>query len=104
MAAMIAAELLPRAEDALAAIDADATFNLPHRPLVPREAVALWEDVRALLDAPDIRRIDVWVAHGYMEHFTTVGFLLHLGEVARKAGKVVRVRTRSTGEPNERAA
>ncbi len=103
MAAMLADEVLPRA-DALAAIDADATFNLPQHPLVPREAVSLWEDVRALLDAPDIRRIDVWVAHGYMEHFTTVGFLLHLGEVARNVGKVVRVCTRSAGEPNERAA
>jgi hypothetical protein len=104
MAAMLVAEVLPRAEDALATIDADATFNLPQHPLVPREAVELWEDVRALLDAPDIRRIDVWVAHGYMEHFTTVGFLLHLGEVARNVGKVVRVCTRSAGEPNERAA
>ena len=99
MAAMLVAEVLPKVEDALATIDADATFNLPQHPLMPREAVSLWEDVRSLLDAPEIRRIDVWVAHEYMEHFTTVGFLLHLGEVARKVGKVVRVRTRSAGEP-----
>jgi len=100
MAAMLVAEVLPKVEDALATIEADATFNLPQHPLVPREAVSLWEDVRSLLDAPEIRRIDVWVAHEYMEHFTTVGFLLHLGEVARKVGKVVRVRTRSAGELN----
>jgi hypothetical protein len=99
MAAMLVAEVPTRVEDALATIDADATFHLPQRPLVPREAVSLWEDVRALLDAPDIRRIDVWVAHGYTEHSTTVGFLLHLGEVARKLGKVVRVCTRSVGDP-----
>jgi hypothetical protein len=100
MAAMLVAEVLPKVEDALATIEADATFNLPQHPLMPREAVSLWEDVRSLLDAPEIRRIDVWVAHEYMEHFTTVGFLLHLGEVARKVGKVVRVRTRSAGELN----
>jgi hypothetical protein len=99
MAAMLVAEILPKVEDPLATIDADATFDLPQHPLLPREALSLWEDVRALLDAPEIRRIDVWVAHGYMEHFTTVGFLLHLGEVARKLGKVVRVCTRSAGQP-----
>jgi len=99
MAAMLVAEVHPRAEDALATSDADATFDLPEHPLLPREAVSLWEDLRALLDAPEIRRIDVRVAHGYMEHFTTVGFLLHLGEVARNVGKVVRVCARSAGQP-----
>jgi hypothetical protein len=83
----------PRVEEALSIIDAEGSFTLPQHPLVPMEALSLWENVRSLLDSPDVRRIDVWAARRYMEHGTTVGFLLHLGEVGRKGGKVVRVRT-----------
>jgi hypothetical protein len=89
----------PRLEEALVVFDADVTFTLPQHPLVPTEALSLWEDVKALLDAPEVGQIDVRAVHGYMEHGTTVGFLLHLGEMARREGKVVRVRTQSASDP-----
>jgi hypothetical protein len=89
---MLIAKAFPRVEESPSILDADVTLTLPQHPLVLMEALSLWEDIRSLLDPPGIRRIDVWAAHGYMEHSTTVGFLLHLGEVCRKEGKVVRVR------------
>jgi hypothetical protein len=90
---MLVAEVSPSVEEAPGIIDADATLTLPQHPLVPTEALSLWESARSLLDSPNIRRIEVWAAPEYMSHSTTVGFLLHLGELGRKAGKVVRVRT-----------
>jgi hypothetical protein len=90
----------PRLEEALVILDADATFTLPQHPLEPTETLSLWEDVKPLLDSPEVGRIDVWAVRGYMEHSTTVGFLLHLGEVGRREGKVVRVRTYSASEPS----
>jgi hypothetical protein len=88
---MLLAKAFPRVEESPSILDPDVTFTLPQHPLVLTEALSLWEDIRSLLD-PGIRRIDVWAAPGYMEHSTTVGLLLHIGEVCRKEGKVVRVR------------
>jgi hypothetical protein len=90
---MLVADVSRIVEEAPALIDADATLTLPQRPLLPGEALSLWERARSLLDPPDVHLLDVWAAPEYMSHSTTVGFLLHLGELGRKAGKVVRVRT-----------
>jgi hypothetical protein len=97
---MLVADVSPSLEEVPAIVEADAMLTLPERPLVPTDALSLWESARALLDAPDVHRIDVWAAPDYMSHSTTVGFLLHLGALGRQAGKVVRVRTSTDAAAN----
>jgi hypothetical protein len=97
---MLVADVSRIVEEAPGIIRADATLTLPQRPLLPTEVLSLWEQARSLLEPPDVHLIDVWATAEYQSHSTTVGFLLHLGELSRKAGKVVRVRTGADTDPS----